>query len=164
MIEGIKSLFSGGPLYVRIRSTVLSVRNVADGTSYEDLPVIAIQPKPERILAFGAAALAWQGRDGVRLANGFDHPRTIIADFTVAQETLKLFIRRVLGRKLFQVSPVVIMHVLDQMDGGLTQVECRALRELALGAGAREVYLREGPELTDRQIKTVSLHKILPSE
>lgn len=65
----------------------------------------------------------------------------VIADFTVTGEMLKFFIRKVHEARLFQPSPRIIICV----PCGSTQVERRAIRESAIGAGAREVYLIEEP-------------------
>ncbi|WP_298434207.1 rod shape-determining protein [Ottowia sp.] len=64
----------------------------------------------------------------------------VIADFTVTEQMLKQFIRMVHARGLFR-SPRIIICV----PCGSTQVERRAIRESALGAGASEVYLIEEP-------------------
>lgn len=65
----------------------------------------------------------------------------VIADFTVTGEMLKHFIRKVHEDRLFQPSPRIIVCV----PCGSTQVERRAIRESAIGAGARDVYLIEEP-------------------
>src|SRR5947208_6759267 len=65
----------------------------------------------------------------------------VIADFTVTEQMLKQFIKKVLDSKLFSPSPRIIICV----PCGSTQVERRAIRESALGAGASEVYLIEEP-------------------
>ncbi len=65
----------------------------------------------------------------------------VIADFTVTGEMLKYFIRRVHETRMFQPSPRIIICV----PCGSTQVERRAIRESAMSAGAREVYLIEEP-------------------
>jgi rod shape-determining protein MreB len=65
----------------------------------------------------------------------------VIADFTVTGEMLKHFIRKVHEKRLFQPSPRIVICV----PCGSTQVERRAIRESALSAGAREVYLIEEP-------------------
>ena len=44
--------------------------------------------------------------------------------------------------------PEVIMHPMEKLEGGITDIECRVYRELALGAGAIEVHLHVGDELT----------------
>jgi len=65
----------------------------------------------------------------------------VIADFTVTEQMLKQFIKMVHPRGIFKPSPRIIICV----PCGSTQVERRAIRESALGAGAREVYLIEEP-------------------
>jgi rod shape-determining protein MreB len=65
----------------------------------------------------------------------------VIADFTVTEQMLKQFIKKVLDSKLFSPSPRIIICV----PCGSTQVERRAIRESALGAGASKVYLIEEP-------------------
>jgi rod shape-determining protein MreB len=65
----------------------------------------------------------------------------VIADFTVTEQMLKQFIKRVHESHLFSPSPRIIICV----PCGSTQVERRAIRESALGAGASQVYLIEEP-------------------
>ena len=65
----------------------------------------------------------------------------VIADFTVTEQMLKMFIKMVHQKKLFAPSPRVIICV----PCGSTQVERRAIRESALSAGASVVYLIEEP-------------------
>jgi len=65
----------------------------------------------------------------------------VIADFHVTEKMLQHFISKVHETKMFRPSPRVLVCV----PCGSTQVERRAIRESALGAGAREVYLIEEP-------------------
>ena len=65
----------------------------------------------------------------------------VIADFTVTEQMLKQFIKKVHDNKLFSPSPRIIICV----PCGSTQVERRAIRESAVGAGAGQVYLIEEP-------------------
>jgi rod shape-determining protein MreB len=64
----------------------------------------------------------------------------VIADFEVAEEMIKHFIRKVHNRRSF-ASPQMIICV----PSGATAVERRAIRESAESAGARKVYLIEEP-------------------
>ncbi|MCC2634280.1 MAG: mreB [Ramlibacter sp.] len=59
----------------------------------------------------------------------------VIADFTVTEQMLKQFIKMVHPRSVLRPSPRIIICV----PCGSTQVERRAIRESALGAGASEV-------------------------
>ncbi len=65
----------------------------------------------------------------------------VIADFTVTEQMLKHFIRMVHPGSVFAPNPRIIICV----PCGSTQVERRAIRESALGAGASNVYLIEEP-------------------
>ena len=65
----------------------------------------------------------------------------VIADFTVTEQMLKYFIKKVHDTRMFRPSPRIIICV----PCGSTQVERRAIRESAIGAGARQVYLIEEP-------------------
>ncbi|MCG8443526.1 MAG: rod shape-determining protein [Caulobacterales bacterium] len=64
----------------------------------------------------------------------------VIADFEVAEEMIKSFIRKVHNRRTF-VNPQIVICV----PSGATAVERRAIHESALAAGARRVYLIEEP-------------------
>ena len=65
----------------------------------------------------------------------------VIADFKVTEKMLQHFIRKVLHSGFFSPSPKVLICV----PCGATQVERRAIKESAVGAGARDVYLIEEP-------------------
>ena len=65
----------------------------------------------------------------------------VIADFTVTEKMLQHFIRKATPGRYFRPSPRVVVCV----PYGSTQVERRAIRESAEGAGARKVWLVEEP-------------------
>jgi len=65
----------------------------------------------------------------------------VIADFKVTEKMLQYFMRKVLRSGFFSPSPKVLICV----PCGATQVERRAIKESAVGAGARDVYLIEEP-------------------
>ena len=65
----------------------------------------------------------------------------VIADFRVTEKMLQFFMKKVLKSGFFSPSPKVLICV----PCGATQVERRAIKESAVGAGARDVYLIEEP-------------------
>ncbi|MEO6075515.1 MAG: rod shape-determining protein, partial [Dokdonella sp.] len=65
----------------------------------------------------------------------------VIADFSMTEEMLKHFIRKVHRSRFFRPSPRVLVCV----PCGSTQVEQRAIKESAESAGARDVFLIEEP-------------------
>jgi rod shape-determining protein MreB len=64
----------------------------------------------------------------------------VIADFEITEAMLRYFIMRVHNRSTL-VRPRIVVAV----PSGITEVEKRAVRESAMSAGAREVYLIEEP-------------------
>lgn len=64
----------------------------------------------------------------------------VIADFEIAEEMIKYFIRKVNNRRTFS-SPMVVVCV----PSGSTAVERRAIQESAAAAGASKVWLIEEP-------------------
>ncbi|MCL2831098.1 MAG: rod shape-determining protein [Betaproteobacteria bacterium] len=65
----------------------------------------------------------------------------VIADFTITEQMLKQFIKKVHESRFFSPSPRIIICV----PSGSTQVERRAIRDAAERAGASQVFLIEEP-------------------
>ncbi len=93
------------------------------------------------IEAVGAAAKGMLGRTPENITAIRPMKDGVIADFTTTEKMLQYFIRKVHQSKLLRPSPRVLVCV----PCGATQVERRAIRESAHGAGARRVYLIEEP-------------------
>ena len=149
LIRFINGLFSGGPYYVRIGRNRLSVRDVAGEGQFDDEPIVALSDdSPPKVLAIGRAAK----NTSARWINPFDHPRIILGDFTVAEALITHSFLVVSRRRHIRSSPIVVIHPIDMLTGGLSSIERRALMELAYGAGAREVHIWEGAELSDAEL------------
>ena len=82
----------------------------------------------------------------------FSHPRTLLGNFTVADALLRQGLGQVASRSGFRLAAQVVLHPLEKIDGGLTQIEARAFQELILGAGAGQVKIWTGPALSDAQV------------
>ena len=93
------------------------------------------------VLAVGNEAKAMLGRVPAGIEAIRPMKDGVIADFTVTEVMLKHFIKLAHPDMLFKPSPRIVICV----PCGSTQVERRAIRESALGAGASEVYLIEEP-------------------
>ncbi len=96
---------------------------------------------PKSIAAVGAEAKAMLGRTPGNITAIRPLKEGVIADFTVTEKMLQHFIHKVHEARFFRPSPRVLICV----PCGSTQVERRAIKESAAGAGAREVYLIEEP-------------------
>jgi len=150
----LKHLFMR-PLYVQLSPECVTVRDPSTQEVISEVPEIAFQQASTAkavILAVGSSARDAAGAPDTQVLNPFAHPRSLVSDFTVAEQVLKAFVRRIRGNSLFRPSPVIVIHPLGEHEGGLTQVELRAFRELALGAGAAKASIWLGPQLTDEQL------------
>ena len=94
-----------------------------------------------RIVAVGIEAKRMLGRTPGNLMAIRPMKDGVIADFFVTEKMLQHFIHKVHENRFLRPSPRVLVCV----PCGSTQVERRAIRESAMGAGAREVYLIEEP-------------------
>lgn len=96
---------------------------------------------PRTVEAVGTAAKRMIGRTPENIQAIRPMKDGVIADFTTTEKMLQYFIRMVHQHRFFRPSPRVLVCV----PCGATQVERRAIRESAAGAGARRVYLVEEP-------------------
>ena len=94
----------------------------------------------KQVLAVGEEAKQMLGRTPGNIRAIRPLRDGVIADFEVAEEMIKYFIRKVHNRKTF-ASPLVVVCV----PSGSTAVERRAIQESAESAGARRVFLIEEP-------------------
>ena len=118
-------------VYVKGRGIVLNEPSV--------VAIVEVKGK-KQVLAVGEEAKQMLGRTPGNI-NAIRPLRDgVIADFEVAEEMIKYFIRKVHNRRSF-ASPMVIICV----PSGSTAVERRAIQESAESAGARRVFLIEEP-------------------
>tara|TARA_B100000676_G_scaffold292305_1_gene327813 strand:- start:923 stop:1942 length:1020 start_codon:yes stop_codon:yes gene_type:complete len=118
-------------VYVQSRGIVLNEPSVV---------AIAETRGRKQVLAVGDEAKMMLGRTPGNIHAIRPLRDGVIADFEVAEEMIKHFIRKVHNRRSF-ASPQVIICV----PSGSTEVERRAIRESAESAGARRVFLVEEP-------------------
>ena len=118
-------------VYVKGRGVVLAEPSVV---------AIADVRGKKQVLAVGEEAKQMLGRTPGNISTVRPLRDGVIADFEVAEEMIKHFIRRVHNRRGF-ASPLVVVCV----PSGSTAVERRAIQESAESAGARKVLLIEEP-------------------
>ena len=121
-------------IYVRDRGIVLN-----------EPSVVALQDEYGRggkvIVAVGAEAKKMLGRTPGHITAVRPLKDGVIADFTYTEKMLQYFIGKVHDNRLLKPSPRVLVCV----PVGSTQVERRAIRESAEGAGARTVAIVSEP-------------------
>ncbi len=118
-------------VYVKERGIVLNEPSVV---------AIAETKGKKQVLAVGEEAKQMLGRTPGNITAIRPLRDGVIADFEVAEEMIKYFIRKVHNRRSF-ASPLVIICV----PSGSTAVERRAIQDSAESAGARRVWLIEEP-------------------
>ncbi len=118
-------------VYVKGRGIVLNEPSVV---------AVADSKGRKRILAVGEEAKQMLGRTPGTIQAIRPLRDGVIADFEIAENMIKHFIRKVHNRKTF-ASPQVIVCV----PSGATAVEKKAIQESAYSAGARSVGLVEEP-------------------
>ena len=81
----------------------------------------------------------------------FSHPRMLIGDFAVAQACLKAGFSEVHASRFFYYTSVVI-HPMEKLEGGLTLLEERLLREMMASFGASKIVVWVGKPLDDAEV------------
>lgn len=144
MFKGIRGLFSND-LSIDLGTANTLIYSRGQGIVLSEPSVVAIRQDrnggPKSIAAVGAEAKAMLGRTPGNIKAIRPLKDGVIADFTVTEKMLQHFIKKVHESRFLKPSPRVLICV----PCGSTQVERRAIKESAAGAGAREVYLIEEP-------------------
>lgn len=116
-----------------------------DGIVLNEPSVVALRKDTNsaqtRVAAVGIEAKRMLGRTPGNISATRPMKDGVIADFHVTEKMLQHFIHKVHETKFLRPSPRVLICV----PCGSTQVERRAIKESALGAGAREVFLIDEP-------------------
>ncbi|WP_338517233.1 rod shape-determining protein MreB [Alteromonas gracilis] len=146
MITWIRNKFAP-TFYVQIWENKLRVTDLSTKNKYESLPVIAIETLEsgeKKIVAIGRQATT-NTQPNIVTVNPFSHPRVLFSDFYVGEKLLQHAFSTFAKYRFLRVTPKTVIHPMEKTDGGLTMIEIRAFRELALGAGSIEskVYVGE---------------------
>ena len=141
-------------VYIQIAPNLLTLKNLKTGLEISEVAEIALSlpPKPKVILGAGAQARLASASEPGQLIQPFAHPRSLVSDFASAEALIRIQLQRVLGKGWLRVAPSVVMHPLGNPDGGFTQVELRAFREMALGAGASTARVWTGRPLANHEL------------
>ena len=125
-------------------NTLIYVRG--QGIVLNEPSVVAIRQErgpqgPKTIAAVGIEAKRMLGRTPGNISAIRPLKDGVIADFTVTEKMLQYFIHKVHKNRFLHPSPRVLVSV----PCGSTQVERRAIKESAIGAGASAVFRIEEP-------------------
>lgn len=144
MFKRIRGLFSND-LSIDLGTANTLIYIPGQGIVLNEPSVVAIKEDKVRgaktIAAVGIDAKQMLGRTPGNITAIRPLKDGVIADFNITEKMLRFFIEKVHKRKLLSPSPRILICV----PCGSTQVERRAIRESAMMAGARAVYLIEEP-------------------
>lgn len=144
MFKKLRGLFSND-LSIDLGTANTLVYVKGQGIVMNEPSVVAIRQDdlggPKRVAAVGAEAKRMLGRTPGNIKAIRPLKDGVIADFFITEKMLQHFIHKVHENKFLRPSPRVLVCV----PCGSTQVERRAIRESAIGAGAREVFLIDEP-------------------
>lgn len=144
MFKKLRGLFSNDlSIDLGTANTLIYVKG--KGIVLDEPSVVAIRQDQiggqKKVAAVGVEAKRMLGRTPGNITAIRPLKDGVIADFYVTEKMLQHFIHKVHENKFLRPSPRVLVCV----PCSSTQVERRAIRESALGAGAREVYLIDEP-------------------
>lgn len=142
MLKKIRGLFSSDlSIDLGTANTLIYVRD--KDIVLDEPSVVAIRQtgNQKSVAAVGADAKRMLGRTPGSITAIRPMKDGVIADFHVTEKMLQYFISKVHGNNFLTPSPRVLVCVPCKS----TQVERRAIKESAMGAGAREVYLIDEP-------------------
>ncbi len=128
MISRILSRFFSCVVYVKVSENRISVREITRGSN----------PKSAEVRA------------------EFTTQRLLVGQFVVAEAALTSAFRKVITGFRLSANPVVVIHPMAKIEGGLSEVEERVLKEISFASGARKVVVWVGAELTDDQVRALA--------
>ena len=141
MLNKLLGLFSSDlAIDLGTANTLVSIKG--KGIIINEPSVVAIKDGKHKtkVLAVGKEAKEMIGKTPKDIVAIRPMKNGVIADFSITEEMIRYFIRKVHNRKSL-IRPRIVICV----PYGLTQVERKAVKESAMSAGAREVYLIEEP-------------------
>ncbi|UTP73362.1 rod shape-determining protein [Alteromonas sp. LMIT006] len=144
MFKKLRGIFSNDlSIDLGTANTLIYVKG--QGIVLNEPSVVAIREEragsPRSVAAVGSDAKRMLGRTPGNIKAIRPMKDGVIADFNVTEKMLQHFIKQVHDNNFLLPSPRVLVCV----PCGSTQVERRAIKESAEGAGAREVYLIDEP-------------------
>jgi rod shape-determining protein MreB len=130
----------GGDLAVDLGTASTLVYQRGRGVLLDEPSVVAVDTTLNAVVAVGVEAKQMIGRTPGHIRAVRPLQDGVIADYEIAAEMLRYFVRKVVRRRVLTGPRVVI-----SVPGGITGVERRAVSESAYAAGARRVHIIEEP-------------------
>ncbi|MBI3792242.1 MAG: rod shape-determining protein MreB, partial [Gemmatimonadetes bacterium] len=135
------SLFPANAIAVDLGTANTLVYVKGEGIVLNEPSVVALDRETKKIKGVGLEAKRMLGRTPEGVIAVRPMKDGVIADFDVTEKMLRYFLTLIIENHVFKVKPRVIVCV----PSGITEVEKRAVRDSALGAGAKEVFMVAEP-------------------
>src|SRR6476661_3413996 len=135
------ALFPANAIAVDLGTANTLIYVKGEGIVLNEPSVVAIDRETKKIKGVGLEAKRMLGRTPEGVIAVRPMKDGVIADFDVTEKMLRYFLALIIENHVFKVKPRVIVCV----PSGITEVEKRAVRDSALGAGAKEVFMVAEP-------------------
>ncbi|MEP6779424.1 MAG: rod shape-determining protein, partial [Gemmatimonadaceae bacterium] len=135
------SFFPANAIAVDLGTANTLIYVKGEGIVLNEPSVVALDRETKKIRGVGLEAKRMLGRTPEAIMAVRPMKDGVIADFDVTEKMLRYFLALVIDKHVFKVKPRVIVCV----PSGITEVEKRAVRDSALGAGAKEVFMVTEP-------------------
>ena len=135
------SFFPANAIAVDLGTANTLIYVKGEGIVLNEPSVVALDRETKKIKGVGLEAKRMLGRTPEGIIAVRPMKDGVIADFDVTEKMLRYFLTLVIDKHVFKVKPRVIVCV----PSGITEVEKRAVRDSAIGAGAKEVFMVAEP-------------------
>lgn len=140
LVNWIKSsLFCDLAIDLGTANTLVYVKG--KGIVVNEPSIVVVNKITGKVEAVGARAKEMLGKTPANVVTIKPLRDGVIADFEIAEKMLEYFIRKATNNRTFLIRPRIAIGI----PTGITQVERRAVKDVALRAKASEVYLIEQP-------------------
>lgn len=153
----LKQLLDFAPsevVYIQLWKERIKVTNLMTDKAYDQASFVHITTLPsgkKKITSIGDSARTSQSPETLSF-NPLGHPRSLLSDFHVLEEMLKQILTQIRPPRLSFKRLVAIIHPMERIEGGLTAIEERGLKEVALGAGAHDAFTYVGGPISPQQL------------
>lgn len=139
--------------YITLHRDEIAFLDVFRGTTISGPPLMAISNAlPRRVIGVFGDAREAHAREASILINPFENPRSLISDDVIAQQMVKYGMKLLSDPLLLRPRPSVVIHPLVVPEGGFTNSDIRAFRDLASVVDPARTIVWQGPRLTCKQL------------
>lgn len=142
-------------LYIQISPDTITIRDVHKNITIQESAELALLASTieQRVIGVGNnAQAAAANRPPATIVRPFDHPRTLIADFRVAEAFLKHLVFRTLDSFRLRLPFKVVLHLVADPEAGFAKIEIMAFRQLLFATGCRKFVIWQGSVLSDQDL------------